>query len=124
MKTDPFYHWKARWKKTYRQVLTEIELRLLIEKEFKFARLERTRDVFVFCCFTGLAYIDVKNLDEENIHSIGNKKWIRILRTKTKVQSTIPLSPIAEAILEKYRMVPTKQIGQRLLPVLSNQKMN
>ena len=70
------------------------------------------------------SYIDVKNLDEENIHSIGNKKWIRILRTKTKVQSTIPLLPIAEGILEKYRMLPTKQIGQRLLPVLSNQKMN
>lgn len=124
MRTDPFYHWKARWRKTYREVLTEIELRLLIEKEFKLLRLERTRDVFVFCCFTGLAYIDVKNLGEVNIHSIGNKKWIRILRTKTKVQSNIPLLPIAEEILDKYRMLPTSQIGERLLPVLSNQKMN
>lgn len=124
MKTNPFYHWKARWKKTYREVLTEMELRLLIEKEFKFNRLERTRDVFVFCCFTGLAYIDVKNLEEENIHSIGNKKWIRILRTKTKVESTIPLLPIAEAILDKYRISSIGQVGERLLPVLSNQKMN
>lgn len=124
MQTDPFYHWKARWKKTYRAVLTEIELRLLIEKEFKSVRLERTRDVFVFCCFTGLSYIDVKSLTMENIHTIGSKRWIRIQRTKTKVQSTIPLLPIAEAILDKYQMLPTKRIGQRLLPVLSNQKMN
>ncbi|MDT0606305.1 site-specific integrase [Croceitalea rosinachiae] len=124
MKTDPFYHWKARWLKTYREVLTDIELRLLIEKEFKLVRLERTRDVFVFCCFTGLSYIDAKNLGEENIHSIGHKKWIRILLTKTKVQSTIPLLPIVEQILNKYRASPNKQIGQRLLPVLSNQKMN
>lgn len=124
MKTDPFYHWKAKWRKTYREVLTEIELQLLIEKDFKSVRLERTRDVFVFCCFTGLAYIDVKNLVGENIHSIGNKKWIRILRTKTKVQSTIPLLPIAEEILHKYRVSPTKLVGERLLPVLSNQKTN
>lgn len=124
MNTDPFFHWKAKWQKTEREVLTEKELQIIIKKEFKSHRLERTRDVFVFCCFTGLSYVDVKKLTMENIHSVDNKQWIKILRTKTKVRSNIPLLPIAERILRKYGMYLPKSEGLRLLPVLSNQKTN
>lgn len=124
MKTDPFLHWKARWKKTYREVLTETELRMLIEKDFTLNRLERARDVFIFCCFTGLSYADVKKLAPENVYNLGNQKWIRILRTKTKLPSAVPLLPIAEEILNKYSNPFSRDHRAQLLPVLSNQKMN
>jgi hypothetical protein len=61
VKKDPFYYWKAEWKKVERDVLTEAELRAITETELELKSLEQVRDVFVFCCFTGLAYVDVKN---------------------------------------------------------------
>ncbi|PCE63113.1 site-specific integrase [Sediminicola luteus] len=123
--TDPFFHWKAKWVKTEREVLTERELQVLIKTEFKLERLNRTRDIFVFCCFTGLSYIDVKKLTLCNIvFGLNGKKWITILRTKTKVKSTIPLLPLAERILEKYSGYTSKHENVCLLPVYSNQKLN
>ena len=123
--TDPFFHWKAKWKKTEREVLTESELQMLMEKNFKSERLERARDVFIFCCFTGLSYVDVKKLTIDDITiGIDGRRWIKILRTKTKVKSTVPLLPIAERILEKYEKNRPKTDNVFLLPVLSNQKSN
>ncbi|MGB5820359.1 MAG: site-specific integrase [Saonia sp.] len=64
---DPFYHWKAQWKKVDRDVLTEAELRTMMVKELPMKRLEQVRDMFVFCCFTGLAYVDVQKLSQNHI---------------------------------------------------------
>ncbi|MFC4221771.1 site-specific integrase [Flagellimonas marina] len=123
--SDPFFHWKAKWQKTEREVLTETELQTLIEKEFKSKRLERARDVFIFCCFTGLSYVDVKKLTRDDIAiGIDGRRWIKILRTKTKVKSTVPVLPMAERILEKYKKNSPKAENILLLPVLSNQKTN
>ena len=123
--SDPFFHWKAKWQKTEREVLTEAELQTLMEKKFKLERLARTRDVFIFCCFTGLSYVDVKKLKRDDITiGIDGRQWIKILRTKTKVKSTIPLLPMAERILEKYEKSVPKPESAFLLPVLSNQKTN
>ncbi len=122
---DPFYHWKAKWKKVERDILTELELRSLIEQEFDIPRLEQIRDIFVFSCFTGLAYVDVKKLSSNHIVlGLDGKRWIKIKRSKTDSRSVVPLLPTSEAILNKYKDHPlTKEYGL-LLPVISNQKTN
>lgn len=103
--------------------LTEEELSILEEKDLGIARLDRVRDVFLCCCYTGLAYIDVYNLKEDHIvKDINGKKWIHIKRAKTGTMSRIRLLSKAETILHKYHDLP-KEDG-RLLPVPSNQKVN
>lgn len=125
VKKDPFYYWKAEWKKVERDVLTEAELRAIIETEPESKSLEQVRDVFVFCCFTGLAYVDVKKLSNNHIvHGIEGKRWIKIKRAKTDSLSTVPLLPIAEKILHKYKNYSQSVLREEILPVISNQKTN
>ena len=92
---------------------------------FSTERLQTIRDIFLFCCFTGLAYSDVKKLAHENISINANgEKWIKIKRTKTKVEASIPLLPIANEILDRYKTNVKCLNDEKVLPVLSNQKMN
>lgn len=122
---DPFFHWKASWKTRDRKYLTEDELQQLIDAEFDNKRLERIRDIFIFCCFTGLAYVDVKNLTKEAIlRDVNGQKWIKTHRRKTKTLSSIPLLPIAENILTKYQGHPFVVTSKGILPVSTNQKSN
>lgn len=122
---DPFYHWKAKWKKVERDVLTELELRTMMEKDFKIKRLEQVRDIFVFCCFTGLAYTDVQRLSQDHlVLKMNGTRWIKINRSKTDSRSTIPLLPAAEEIIEKYVDHPITLQNGLLLPVISNQRTN
>ncbi len=83
------------------------------------------RDVFVFACYTGLAYAELQKLSDEHIH-IGNdgEEWIIIDRTKTDIRCRIPLLPKAKAVLNKYKNFPLSENKRRLLPIHSNQKMN
>ena len=121
---DPFYHWKAKWKKVERDILNERELKTLMETEMPNQRLEQVRDIFIFCCFTGLSYIDVEKLSNDHIVlDMKGDKWIKIHRSKTDVKSSVPLLRAAERIIEKYR-INDNRISDRLLPVISNQKMN
>lgn len=125
VKKDPFYYWKAEWKKVEREVLTEVELRSLIKLNLDSKSLEQVRDIFVFCCFTGLAYVDVRKLSNNHIvHGIEGKRWIKIKRAKTDSLSTVPLLPIAENILHKYKDCSQSILTEALLPVISNQKTN
>ncbi|MDC6367780.1 MULTISPECIES: site-specific integrase [Flavobacteriaceae] len=122
---DPFYHWKAKWKKVERDILTELELRSLIDQEFDIPRLEQIRDIFVFSCFTGLAYVDVKKLSSNHIVlGLDGKRWIKIKRSKTDSRSVVPLLPTSEAILSKYKDHTLTKEHDLLLPVISNQKTN
>ena len=83
------------------------------------------RDIFLFCCFTGLAYSDVKELQHDNIETgIDGKKWIKMKRKKTKKWCSIPLLPVPLDILKKYKNHPICQKNRKLLPVISNQKTN
>jgi integrase len=87
-------------------------------------RLEHVRDCFVFCCFTGLAYADVKKLTHDDfVIGIDGDLWINTKRTKTKTKSNIPVLPTALLILEKYEHSPLL-VDKKVLPVLTNQKMN
>lgn len=85
-------------------------------------RLELVRDIFVFSCFTGLAYIDVANLKPEHIVILDDKEWIMTRWQKTKVESNILLLDVPKSIIAKYEEQTTRE--GMLFPILSNQKMN
>lgn len=125
MVNNPFAHYKASYYKTNRSYLTAEELSILKEKEIKIDRIEKVRDVYVFACYTGLSFSDLKELNESNIKiGIDGKKWIIVYRHKTNERSPIPLLDEANKILEKYKDSPERVIKGLLLPVSSNQKMN
>ncbi len=122
---DPFANYKSKVKEVTREFLTEQEIQSLMEKEFVSERLELVRDIFVFSCFTGLAYIDVKQLTPDNIVlGIDGDKWINKNRQKTDTNSKIPLLPTAQYIVDKYSDYPVNKNKGTILPILSNQKMN
>jgi site-specific recombinase XerD len=81
--------------------------------------------MFVFSCFTGLAYIDVFNLSKANIIiGIDGEKWISTHRQKTESASKIPILAVTQQIIDKYQNHPQCLSNNKLLPILSNQKMN
>ncbi|MFD1292339.1 site-specific integrase [Lutibacter holmesii] len=122
---DPFFNWKARLKSVDREFLSEEEIQELVKKEFKLPRLDLVKDIFLFSCFTGLAYADVKKLTNNCIViGIDGNKWINTKRTKTNTVSNIPLLPLSNTIIEKYANHKEVLDCDKLLPVLSNQKMN
>jgi len=126
MHKNPFSQFQLKYNKYDRQYLNERELALLESTEFKSERLQKIKDCFVFSCYTGLSYIDVKELTENNIvKGIDNNNWIYTKREKTDEQVKIPILPKAWAILETYRATHKKGgVMDYLLPVSSNQKTN
>jgi site-specific recombinase XerD len=122
---DPFVNYKSKFREVVRAFLSQDEIDTIAAKEFSIERLNQVRDIFLFSCYTGLAYIDVKQLTRNNISvGIDAEKWIFTSRQKTDTQSNIPLLPMAEEVLNKYKNHPQCINEKRLLPVLSNQKMN
>lgn len=122
---DPFINYKSKVREVVREYLNENEIETIINKELYVERLEVVRDIYIFSCFTGLAYVDVKQLTADNISmGIDGEKWIFKDRQKTDIESRIPLLPIALEILEKYKNHPLCVNKNRLLPILTNQKMN
>jgi len=125
MSKDPFAGIRFTAKEVIKDVLTKDELDTLINKEFHSKRLEYVRDVFIFCCFTGLAYVDVNNLRAEDIGTDNNGDlWIRKTRQKTDVEFHVPLLGVPKTILRKYKDDPQCYKTESILPVTSNQKMN
>ena len=122
---DPFIKYKPKVKEVNREYLTMEDLQRISDKQFTNARLAQVRDIFLFSCYTGLAYADVKKLKREEI-SIGldGQKWIFTSRQKTDTASRIPLLPTALQIIKKYEDHPECSDLGKILPVLSNQKMN
>lgn len=125
MDKDPFYNYKVKFEAVEREFLTAEEIEILYTKELHFDRLKVVRDMFIFSCYTGLAYSDVEKLSKSDITiGIDGKQWINIKRTKTNTRSSIPLLPIAKAILDRYANNPKALQSERLIPVFSNQKSN
>jgi site-specific recombinase XerD len=105
-----------------RGYLAQEEIEILMRQKFETKRLERLRDVFVFCCFTGLSYIDVKNLTEEHIRtSFDGNLWIMGKRGKTDTGYQVPLLEVPKMILARYK---SSLKNDRLLPVINNQNTN
>lgn len=125
MGKNPFERFQLKYNKYDRAFLTERELELLEQTEFKNERLQKVKDSFVFSCYTGLSYIDVKELTEDNIvKGIDNTNWIYTKREKTDELVKIPVLPKAWMILEKYRTLQNDGLITGLLPISSNQKTN
>jgi len=119
---DPFHNYKISFKKVDRGYLIDEELQKLMQKSFTIERLENVRDLFIFSCFTGLAFVDVMSLSKENIRtSFDENLWIMTKRHKTNVNVNVPLLKIPLMILDKYK---DKLPYGALLPKISNQKMN
>ena len=122
---DPFINYKCKIVEVERAFLSQDEIETMFNKVLATDRLNQVKDIFLFSCFTGLACVDVKKLSRKNIgFGVDGERWIFINRTKTDTRSNIPLLPIASAILEKYEDHPQVVNQDKLLPLLSNQKMN
>lgn len=122
---DPFRNYDGKLKTVDRPFLTEEELQAIIDKELPVGRLSRVRDIFVFACYTGIAYVDVAHLSKANLfRQVDGSYWIQLHRRKTDVRATIPLLPQARAILDRYADDPEAQSRGTLLPASSNQKTN
>ncbi|MGN7888409.1 site-specific integrase [Dyadobacter sp. 22481] len=122
---DPFSNFQISLREVNREALTPVELQNISNKDFENQRLEHVRDIFIFCCYTGLAYADVFKLKRsEIIDGVDGEKWLSIKRQKTDTPSRIPILPMAQIVLDKYASSPECVTKDKLLPVLSNQKMN
>ena len=122
---DPFINYKITLKEVEREILLEHEIQAIADKEFVSPRLNQVRDIFIFCCFTGLAFSDVKKLSKGHlILGIDGERWVKINRSKTDTRSSIPILPMAQSILDTYANNPKCVNKNVLLPVSSNQKMN
>jgi len=129
MEKNPYANFKMNVRDVKREPLSQEELRSLQEKEFVLKRLGQVRDIFVFCCYTGLACADAAKLRPQQIsRGIDGKQWIFTERTKIKTNiktaSNIPLLLPALALIEKYNEHPQMENKDRVLPMLINQKMN
>lgn len=120
---NPFMNIHFHEQEVHKEFLTKEELEILRTKVFNVPRLELVRDIFLFQCWTGLAFIDVSELKPEHLvtDNEGNI-WIRKARQKTKIMCNIPVLPVAASILDKYKDV--SDCTGKLLPVLCNQRMN
>jgi site-specific recombinase XerD len=116
LKKDPFHLYKNKKHKTVIIYLTDLELKKLEKYNFSQVRLQQVKDMFIFCCYTGLAYTEMSTLTTKNIEiGFDGKEWIQMIRKKTNRKISIPILPKAREILDKY---------DDKLPTLSNQKFN
>ena len=118
----PFVNHHFHMEPVDRGFLTDEEILRVANKDLGIQRLELVRDIFIFSCFTGLAYIDVSNLTPDHIVTMDDKQWIMTKRQKTSVETNVLLLDIPRAIIAKYSH-KTYRDG-KLFPVLTNQKTN
>ena len=125
MVKDPFSAYRVSYHKTHRKYLTQDELIAIEEKHFRIRRLDKIKDLFLFSCYTGLAYIDAQNLTKDNLSfGIDGELWIKTKRAKTDAEVSVPLLPTAKKIIMKYQEdAVVKQTG-KLLPSITNIKLN
>lgn len=125
LEKDPFSKYKLHFDKVERGHLTKEELKILSKKSFKIERLQSVLDMFLFSCHTGLAYIDIFNLTQENIvKGIDGRDWLMTNRQKTNTTVRVPLLPEAVQLIKKYKDHPVALAKGTLFPVVSNQRMN
>src|SRR5690554_1345922 len=120
---DPFVRFTLRFERTERPFLSQNEVDQIQAHHFERETVNKIRDIFIFSCYTGLSYIDVKHLNKGDIvRGIDGSNWIYTIRQKTDQMMRIPLLAVAEGIILKYKSEMQNQTA--LLPVYSNQKTN
>lgn len=101
---DPFRRYEYKYEETTREILTKEEIHLLMETPISSKKMSLVRDLFLFCCFTGLVFIDLYNLKGENVKEFfDGGEWIVIHRQKTGTEANIKLLDYPKQIMEKYR---------------------
>ncbi len=119
LQRDPFNLYKNKKHKTKIVYLSSQELKLLETYNFSQEKLQKVKDLFVFCCYTGLAYTEMSNLNTNHlVKEFDGNIWIKMVRQKTDEIISVPLLPKAKIILDKYKT------DESLLPEISNQKFN
>ncbi|KGO85401.1 integrase [Flavobacterium rivuli WB 3.3-2 = DSM 21788] len=122
---DPFASFKKHFDKVERESLNNQELVALTNKEFPIERLRNVRDMFLFSCYTGLAYIELAELTPNKIVTgIDGGLWISTSRAKTDTGVRVPLLPQAIELIDIYRDDPRVLNNSTVFPVISNQRMN
>ncbi len=122
---DPFLNYKLTKREIHREALSDEELDKISKRNFSTDRLNQIRDLFVFSCYTGLAYIDVKNLRQDQlITGMDGETWLVTHRQKTQAPTRLPLLPEAMKIIMKYKNHPIVEVTGKVLPTPSNQKTN
>ncbi|MBL7690607.1 MAG: site-specific integrase [Flavipsychrobacter sp.] len=121
---NPFSAFKCTFQPVIRECLTQDEIDRIHTKEISIQRLAHVRDIFVFSCYTGLAYADVKKLKySEIVKGNDGGMWIQTVRAKTNIRVPVPLLPPALALIDKYK-TGSYTGADRVFPVPSNQKVN
>lgn len=116
LKENPYITFKVKKGKSKDPVfLTEEELRKVIKKDIQLEKLIRVRDLFLFQCYTGMAYTDMTLFEKSDIKIEGKYEVIRSSRIKTDERFVTLLLPEAKKILQEYDYE---------LPIISNQKYN
>ena len=119
--TDPFILYKVKRTKKEVVYLTTEELQTLEKHKFSQERLQQVADMFIFCCYTGLAYNEMSELKTSLIITgFDGNDWIQMKRKKTNHQISIPLLPMSKLIIDKY----FESNKLEVLPKISNQKFN
>lgn len=123
VRSDPFGEYSLEMQETDRGYLTEEELRTLANAVFVKKQTNLVRDMFLFGCFTGLSYIDIKTLTHDKIQRMDfdGEDWIITRRTKTRVSSNVPLMEIAKELIERYKGLAG---GDFVFPMPSNGTCN
>jgi site-specific recombinase XerD len=122
---NPFIDFKLGLREVDSTYLTEAEMQKIMSLDIQIDRLDLVRDLFVFSCFSGLAYSDLYKLKRSEIElNPDGTLWIKTRRQKTKVKAQIPLLEVPKLIIEKYVDLETLKAEDKILPVLSNQKLN
>lgn len=122
---DPFDKYQLKFDRVEKEFLTEAELSALENKLLTLPRLSVVRDIFIFSCYTGLAFVDVMNLKPLNIvEAADGTQWVRTSREKTTIPVNVPLLLKAKALVEKYSLNIKAREKGTVFPPLSNQKMN
>jgi integrase len=121
----PFGEYKLRMPKKKIEYLTLDEVNRIEQCDFKVNRLNTIRDIFIFCCYSGMAYAEVESLTPENItEGMDGDLWLNIIRKKTKKHYQVPILQKPLEIIDKYKTHPLCVKKGRLLPVPSNVKYN
>ena len=123
--SNPLNQFKCSYQSPDREILNREELAVVQFKKLGISRLEEVRDVFIFCCYTGFAFSDIFQF-EQNAVTIGldGEYWLSTNRQKTGTKESVPLLPVALEIIAKYKNHPYCVSENKLLPVNSNQRYN
>jgi site-specific recombinase XerD len=122
---DPFVKFKPKMEKKEREFLTKNELHRIEIFSTTIDRLTVVKDLFLFSCYTGISYGDIMDLDKNSVvKGIDGNLWLMAKRNKTGTPIKVPILPSVQCLIDKYKNNPRTLYNGKLLPSISNQKLN